>query len=488
MKRYLFFLFFSFIYLLACANPKHEIRAVWLTTNYGLDWPSRPAKSRSDIQQQKRELDLMLDELKKAHFNMVFFQARLRGDVVYPSKIEPVSSYIRSGNFYYPDDDMLAYAIEACHQRGLECHAWFVAYPLGREKIDKKDNPSPTVRKNSHLVRTFNKDLYFDPGEPETRNYLLSLIQEIVVNYDVDGIHFDYIRYPDKSDKFPDQDSYKRYGKGKDKARWRRENINQFVYSAYDLVKKLKPWVQVSSSVVGMHNKINGNTSAHWSGYQDVYQDAADWMEKGKHDFIVPMMYYSGNLFYPFVQDWLSKSHGRFVVPGLGLYQMDKNESDWPAEIILDQLRFSRKNNTQGNAFYRAKHLTDNKKGILSSISREYYTSEALLPPLNWLSDTIPQSATYTKAVLSAKNSMYLFWSETKENLTYNIYCSETFPVDTENPENLIATSIRGNKCEIFIDNSVISGHYYIVTSYDRYHQESTASPSVYFVTGEIEK
>lgn len=67
------------------------MRAVWLTTNYGLDWPSRPATSVSGERQQQAELVRMLDQLQKLGINTVFLQVRSRGRVIYPSKIEPMS-------------------------------------------------------------------------------------------------------------------------------------------------------------------------------------------------------------------------------------------------------------------------------------------------------------------------------------------------------------------------------------------------------------
>ena len=74
--------------------------------------------------------------------------------------------------------------------------------------------------------------------------------------YDIDGIHFDYIRYPEEAKTFPDKALYNRSGKKKSLADWRRENINRMVYRIYDWVKQTKPWVQVSSSPLGKYNRI----------------------------------------------------------------------------------------------------------------------------------------------------------------------------------------------------------------------------------------
>ena len=78
---------------------------------------------------------------------------------------------------------------------------------------------------------------YLDPGVPETADYILSLVKEIVNGYDIDGIHFDYIRYPEEAKKFPDKALYNKSGKKKSLADWRRENINRMVYRIYDWVK-----------------------------------------------------------------------------------------------------------------------------------------------------------------------------------------------------------------------------------------------------------
>jgi uncharacterized lipoprotein YddW (UPF0748 family) len=485
MKRIVIFFFFEifFCYILS-AQPKQEIRAVWLTVNYALDWPDNPVRTYSDIQQQQESLDRILDQLKEAHINLVFFQTRIRGNVIYPSKIEPFSEIVKSA--YSPVNyDPLAYAVEACHKRGMEFHAWFVVYPLGKNKACL----SSTLMNNGS-VKKFKDDLYLDPGDPKTNSYLVKLIEEIVSGYDIDGIHLDYIRYPDKSEKFPDNDLYKRYGKGETIANWRRGNINRFVYAAYDAVKTLKPWVQVSSSVVGMYDKISGNDNRHWTAYHSVYQDPADWLKKEKHDFLVPMMYYSGKLFFPFVKDWMDRSAGRYIAPGLGLYRMDKSESDWDTDILIEQIRYLRENNVCGNALFRTRYLTDNKKGIYDEITREFYTAPALLPPLPWLSKQTPDApeGIYSR---KADNYVFLTWDkleQTEETVFYNLYRSETFPVDTDNPQNLLAVRLRNNTCKIPIDNRIETGYYYAVTCYDRYHNESKACYPVFFVTGDFEK
>ena len=488
--KYLYVLLFFCLSQLLPAQPKLEIRAVWLTVNYGLDWPPKPFQNEDDIKKQKDGLDRMLDRLQETHINMVFLQTRIRGDVIYPSGIEPRSEYVKSTDAT-ADYDPLQYAIEACRKRGIECHAWVVVYPMGSEEMNKKWNRTFTVLNRNRLVKSFKKNLYLDPGNPQTNVYILSIIKEIVSNYDVDGIHLDYIRYPEASANFPDEDTFRQYGYGKNKDDWRRENVNRLVYAVYDTVKALKPWVQVSSSVVGMYRKIPGNNQRHWTAYASVFQDPVDWLEKGKQDFIVPMTYYSGMLFYPFVQDWVSRSNDRFVVPGLGAFQMDRKESGWEPAVIYDQINFSRETKTQGNAFFRAAYLLDNSNGFENELRSKYYKLPALLPPLTWLSRTIPDAPSNLSGI-GVHSFLRLDWDKVqgKDNqpVFYNLYRSEVFPIDTQNPENLIAARIADNTYRLPIDNRIESGFYYVVTAYDRYHNESECSQPVYFVTGDFEK
>ena len=321
--------------LFASHPPATEVRAVWLTTNYGLDWP----RNRTSLEVQKRELIEILDKLKEYNFNTVFFQVRGRGEVLYNSHLEPMSSLIAPAGPGRPAVDPLAFAVEECHKRGLACHAWVVTYPLGNDRHVRSLGARAVTKRNPSITKKFQREWFLDPGNPRTDDYLLSIVQEIVAGYDVDGIHFDYIRYPDNRGRFPDDGMYRQYGKGKSRDEWRRDNITRFVIKMYDQVKALKPWVQVSSAPLGRYRAL-GNNGVGWTALETVSQDAGKWMMMGKHDAIYPMMYYKERLFYPFVDDWLQHSNGRIMVPGLGAYQMI--ELGWSHRDILNQVDYTR--------------------------------------------------------------------------------------------------------------------------------------------------
>ncbi|MDR1518414.1 MAG: family 10 glycosylhydrolase, partial [Dysgonamonadaceae bacterium] len=435
-KQLLFVVFFlGTMRLAAHEYPATEVRAVWLTTNYGLDWPH----NRTDIVAQKRELISILDDLKKYHFNTVFFQTRARGEVFYRSKVEPMSSVIAGGG----DDafDPLAFAVEECHKRGMECHAWLVTYPLGKNSFVKSLGANSVTKKNPSIAKQFKGEWFLDPGNPNTDTYLLSMVKEIVSNYDVDGIQFDYVRYPDNKGSFPDADSYRLYGRGrKSLDDWRRDNITRFVTSAYDWVKSVKPWVQVSSSPLGRYREIDGRGKG-WTAYETVYQDAGRWLQMGKHDALYPMMYYKGALFFPYADDWQANANKRIVAPGLGAFQM--LELDWAKQDIVDQIDYTRRKKMSGQAFFRAQNILSNTKGILFTLN-DYYNFPAKLPPMTWLSDSIPGTVDDLRAE-KVRGHFQLKWNVDNgenERITFNVYRCETDDFDTSKGENLLAVGL----------------------------------------------
>ena len=322
------------------AQPKHEIRATWLTTLGGMDWPRNKATSAEGIRRQQQELCDILDHLKEANFNTVMMQTRLRGDLIYPSAIETFPEALTGKTGKNPGYDPLAFAIEECHKRGMELHAWIVTIPAGNNRQVKLLGKSSVVKKKRPICKQHDGAWFLDPGHPGTADYLSSIVREIVTRYDVDGIHFDYIRYPENARRFPDRDTHRKYGKGKDLKQWRRENITNITRRLYTEIKQAKPWVKVSSSPVGKYKDTSRYSSLGWNAYETVHQDAQGWLKEGIHDALFPMMYFKDNHFYPFVLDWKENDCGRWVVPGLGIYFLSPKEKDWPLDEMSRQLYF----------------------------------------------------------------------------------------------------------------------------------------------------
>jgi uncharacterized lipoprotein YddW (UPF0748 family) len=477
-------------HLYAAEPPKYEIRAVWLTTNYGLDWPSKSATNASGIKTQQDELCLLLDSLKAANFNLVFLQVRTRGDVIYHSTIEPVSKVFSGKYGVLPGYEPLAFAIEECHKRGMECHAWFVTFPVGTERIVREQGSQSVVRKKQSIVKRHKGEWFLDPGMPETTTYLVSLVNELIRNYDVDGIHFDYIRYPEEARSFPDRSTYNKYGQKESYDDWRRNNINKIVTRLYDEVKQLKPWVVVSSAPLGKYNRIEKRPDAGWTAYESVFQDPVNWLAQGKQDMIVPMMYYLHDDFFPFVDNWVENGNGRYVVPGLGAYRVDENEANWATTDITDQIDYGRFYGGNGNAFFRCAHALDNSKGLYDELKNNYYKYPAQLPPLKWLNDSIPDAPKEIFVEKTAADSLKLSWKEPEgeEELTYTVYYSLTDSLNTTSAKEILATGLRAKEIQIPIASEAEQGFLFSVSASNRYRLESEPSPEAYYYQSEYIK
>lgn len=254
--------------------PKHETRAVWLTTLANLDWPKTYAKSETGILQQKQELTDILDCYQRANINTVLLQTRVRAATIYPSAIEPWDRCITGTEGCAPGFgyDPLAFAVEECHKRGMELHAWIATIPVGA----KNSMGCRLLRQKGFRIRNYATGAYLDPADPNVPSYLAAICGEIVRNYDVDGINLDYIRYPDgwPRPSYRDDDTPER----------RRSNITAIVRAIHDEVKGLKPWVKISCSPIGKYSDLSRYSSRNFNAYDRVSQEAQEWIRLGLMD------------------------------------------------------------------------------------------------------------------------------------------------------------------------------------------------------------
>lgn len=439
--------------------PKHEVRAVWLTTIGGLDWPHSYAQTPNSIRKQKAELCAILDKLQQANINTVLLQTRIRATTIYPSAMEPWDGCLSGVPGRSPGYDALGFAIDECHRRGMELHAWVVALPVG------KWNGTGCRQLRSrypNMLRKIGADGYMNPERTETADYLARLCREITQNYDIDGIHLDYIRYPETwKIRVPLSEG--------------RANITRIVRHIHDAVKALKPWVKMSCSPVGKHDDLPLHWSHGWNARTRVCQDAQAWLRDGLMDELFPMMYFRGEQFYPFAIDWQENSHGRIVAPGLGIYMMSPSEQNWDSEVIERELNMLRQQG-MGHTFFRSKFFTDNTKGIYNFTRDQLNPYPALVPPMTWEKATPPASPANLNVRRTADGDE-LTWNGDGTHtgslyILYNVYRSDCWPVDTDDPRNLIATRHRGASLFVPAKSDGKEWHY-AVTATDRYGNES---------------
>lgn len=433
----------------ATQSPKREVRAVWLTTIGGLDWPHSYAQSKNSIAKQQAELCRLLDQYAKAGINTVLIQTRIRGTVIYPSAYEPWDGCLSGFPGTSPGYDALKFVIDECHKRGMELHAWVVTLPVGKwNKLGCKR----LVAKYPGLIKKIDADGYMNPEDPRTATYLGNMCEEITRNYDVDGIHLDYIRYPET-------------WKLKVPASKGREYITTIVRNIHDNVKKLKPWVKMSCSPVGKFDDLSRYWSHGWNAYSKVCQDAQGWLRDGLMDELFPMMYFRNDQFFPFAIDWAEQSHGKIVAPGLGIYFLDPKEGKWNISDVTREMEVTRQYDL-GHAFFRGRFFTDNTQGIYD-FTKRFDASPALVPAMIWMSDTVPCKPTSLQVDTNG-----LSWEG--DAPYYNIYSSRTWPVDILSVQNLIAMRRTGHSLAVETKD-----RFFAVTAMDRYGNESEAQQSV---------
>ena len=459
------------------AQQKYEIRATWLTVLGGMDWPSQKATSPKSIELQKAELCRILDKLQQARFNTVLFQVRMRGDVIYPSSIEPFTESLAGQEGRSPGYDVLQFAIDECHRRGMEIHAWMVTIPVGNNRQVKLLGKQSIVKKHPSICKPYLNGWYLDPGNPQTADYLASLVREVVSRYDIDGVHFDYIRYPERAKGFPDASTYRKYGKKQPIDQWRRDNITRIVQRLYAETKSIKPWVKVSSSPVGKYNDTERYPARGWNAYEVVFQDARRWLQEGIQDAIFPMMYFQGNHFYPFALDWQENKSGRWIVPGLGIYFLHPKEKDWKLDEIFRQIYFLRNIGTDGQAYFRTRFLMDDIKGLYSELQESTYARPAVVPPMTWI-DSIAPSRPADARLTIQERGISISWKASTDNLAaggvfYRIYASNSYPVDTNRGENLIAARVTDTHYTFVPSLPWKERTYWAVTAVDRCGNES---------------
>ncbi|MBL7067833.1 MAG: family 10 glycosylhydrolase [Candidatus Marinimicrobia bacterium] len=366
-------------------SPSRELRGVWMSR---FDYSqSLDTTDKTVIQ---RYIQNSFQQVRDANCNIVFFQVRGNADAFYKSSYEPWSHLLSGTLGADPGWDPLQFAIKTAHDLGLELHAWINAFPAWRGKSDPApsnpvhpysahpewlvcDSSGNQMPKTDHYVS-------FSPGNLNARQHIKNVVMEITSKYDIDGIHFDYIRYPEGSTRrgySHDAESLKRFNSAKgnplrlDWEDWQREQVTQFIAGAYNAITAIKPWVKVSAAVIGNYNMPG------WNGYHKVFQDAARWADIGKIDMIIPMTYRSrkNRAFQKSIQLWNSIPNiDQPIAAGLGVFNL-------PFDEVLQEIDDSRFTGLSGVVFFAVSSV-DSLEWI--RLRNEKFPYPAIPPALPW--------------------------------------------------------------------------------------------------------
>lgn len=351
IKYFLALLYFLSTPLFFAQTPR-ETRAVWVSTNFRLDWPPRTTNE----EEQKKTLAAIFSNIESKNLNTIYFQVRSNGTVLFRSSLEPFSSYITGTIGNFGSYDPLEFAIKEAHKRGLEIHAWVNTMRVfAGNDISIKNNSSHISQRHPDWVYRKYDDgsIWLNPGIPEVRDYLVNLINEIVQNYDVDGIQLDFIRYPLRS--IGDKKSFELFGNNNSVSSWRRNNITKFISELNRRIKATNPQIKLGVTPIGIYKSIPNGRGME--GYSDTFQDTREWLKLGIIDYAVPQIYWnlhSNPKFATLVNDWVKKSYGRNIIVGVGAYKPEVLKE------IEKEITITRSNNAAGVAFFRYSNIKNN--------------------------------------------------------------------------------------------------------------------------------
>lgn len=472
------------------SGVKREERSVWMATVWALDWPS----STSSTTAQKNEMVKYLDVLQKNNFNAVYFQVRTMSDAFYKSSYEPWSSYLTGTRGKDPGWDPLAFVVEECHKRGMECHAWVNPYRFstGSNWSTAQDQ----ALKSAGMLLAYTKSdskttTILNPGLESVRKRIVDVCKEIISNYDVDGLVFDDYFYPEGipvTSSAGDYDLWQKSGASMTFGDWRRNNVNQMVADVYNMVQQQKPYVRfgispagaacTSAAVAAKHGIDRCPVASDWQ-YDGIFSDPVAWLEAGTIDYISPQLYWKTNHktnpFGPMTKWWsyVAKHFGRhhYASHSISFLNSSNTTSDW--EEIGKQVQFSRdytENEAPGAVFYSAAYVTGKKQsGFGEWLQVNKFQNKALTPAIDW------KKSDLEKVQVSAlnKRATVLSWTGV-DNVRYSVYAvPESVNVETLD-SNIPAEYLLGvsYKTTYTMPDDKKSGYNYAVCVLDRYGNE----------------
>jgi uncharacterized lipoprotein YddW (UPF0748 family) len=478
-------------------DGKHEWRAAWIATVGNIDWPSEPGLSPEE---QKSELLDYLDLFKSMNFNAIVLQIRPAADAFYKSDLEPWSIYLTGDQEVAPDPfyDPLEFAIEESHKRGMELHAWLNPYRVSLDTANIDDMASDHIyRENPELFVRHGKKLYFDPAYPETREFLVEVIKDLVLRYDLDGIHFDDYFYP--YNDFEDSLSFSLHSRGysqEEKMAWRRENVDLVIEMLRDSIKSIKPYMKygISPYAVWRNKKEDprgsDTKSFGYTNYDHLHADILLWMEEGWLDYVLPQLYfnigYENADFNILAQWWQDNCAGTPLYGGLGTYRLDEESEieEWrSADQIRQQALILRDMPAyQGVCYFSARNFKNNRLGI-NEVMKELYPNPAIVPALKGFPVDAP-TAPKGVAIVKEGDGYALIWERAvaeagdvhapKYNLVYRFKKGEK--PDFSDGSSIIC--LTGEK-QFAIGEGDMEIYDYYVSSLDRLYNESEAVKAV---------
>ncbi|POY37014.1 glycoside hydrolase [Solitalea longa] len=470
--------------------PKRELRGVWIATVANIDWPSTPYLSSNE---QKDEFKYILDQHYRTGINTVFGQVRPNADAFYAKSREPWSYWLtgQQGRSPYPEYDPMQFMIEECHKRGMEFHAWFNPYRATHRGAKGAAAPNHITKKKPEWFFNYGGQMLFNPGLPEVREYIVSVIMDVVRNYDVDGVHFDdyFYPYPEPGQYIADWATFKKYPNGFTTIEdWRRNNVDILVKMVHDSIVAAKPKVKFGISPFGIwknsYQDPDGSETRGGASYYNQYADTRKWLEEGWVDYMLPQVYF--NIGHPkadfetLTDWWANNSFGRHIYIGMGAYRIGTDPSWRNPKHMSDQIKFTRAySEVSGQVYFSSKSLTRNIMGFTDTLKNNYYRYKSLPPTMPWIDSIPPNAPGHITAEQTNPGVVKLSWTQpelasdgdaARAYVIYRLAEGEIF--DINDPRKIIAVVYNETS---FVDTEAKTKqvYTYVVTSLDRMQNES---------------
>lgn len=372
-----------------------EFRAAWVATVANINWPSKPGLT---VEQQQSEAIAILDSLQNLNFNAVVFQVRPQGDALYSSALEPWSYFLTGEQGVAPSPfyDPLEYWLDEAHKRAMELHVWLNPYRVHHISAPEPSAESLVHKMKDAVVRLEEGYWWLDPAKQATQTHTLNVVKDILLRYDIDGVHFDDYFYPYDSynggKDFPDDDSWSSYQQeGGMLARkdWRRDAVNNFVRNVYYLIKSYKPHVKLGVSPFGIWRPGYPESIEGMDQYDRLYADAKLWLNQGWVDYFSPQLYWpiaQTPQSYPVLLEWWQSenTHQRHLWPGINDYRATKDERG--ADEIHHQIMINRAIAKQGpGVIHWSVGSVLANDSLMKRLRKNVYADQALVPASPWL-------------------------------------------------------------------------------------------------------
>jgi uncharacterized lipoprotein YddW (UPF0748 family) len=466
--------------------PKREFRGAWIQTVYQEEYRSMtPNEMREDFIRK-------LNFLQECRINAILFQVRPEADAFYKSSLEPWSRFFTGTQGVAPEGefDLMQFLIEECHKRNMEFHAWLNPYRAGTAER--------TVFAESHIIHTYpgrfvkyNNHILFDPGQPQNRRFICSVVKDIVERYDVDGIHFDdyFYPYPAAGAPFPDDKSFELYGlkNGYTQATrgdWRRENVNLLISELSHIIHETKPWVRFGISPFGIYrNKKStpdgsGSNTNGLQNYDDLYADVIYWLGQGWIDYNLPQLYWeighSAADYATLVQWWNNNAFDRHLYIGQDVDRTMK------ATQLARKMQYERQlPHISGHCFWPANEILWNNRGMADSLRRNYHRYPSLLPAYTHLNNHSPRKVKDLQAKQTPEGVLLQWNTGLKPDARraphyFVVYrFAKREKINLNNPAHIVAMT---RETSYLLPDSKRRGRdefRYVVTAVDRFHNES---------------